>query len=125
MGTDEHGSPTKGPSPLTTPIQCFREAERYCQVSARLYRLFAIPKTYFEEKPTLSKSRKPGDIVRTPAYRGGFRVWRIAAVLLGGVNQEGLIELEPLDLIANDEGRVLVPAEILDAAVRASDHAIA
>jgi hypothetical protein len=62
----------------------------------------------------MSKHWKTGDIIRVPAYGGGYRVWRVSAVLLGGTSQESVIELETLDRIASEEGRLLVPIEILE-----------
>ena len=59
---------------------------------------------------------KVGDVYRLPAYGGGYRVWKVAAILLGGLHQEGVIELQTLDRLASEDGRLLVPVEILDAA---------
>lgn len=65
------------------------------------------------------KSWKPGDIIRCPAHSGGFRVWRVIGVFLGGEKQEDVIEVETLDRIRNTEGRMCVPAELLEAAIGA------
>jgi hypothetical protein len=54
-----------------------------------------------------------GDILRVPAYSGGYRVYEVTAVLLGGDNQESVVELVTLDRESTDEGRLLVPIEIL------------
>lgn len=66
---------------------------------------------------TQTKSWKPDDIIRTRAYSGGFRVWRVIAVCLGATNQESVIELETLDRERSTEGRMCVPVELLDAAM--------
>jgi hypothetical protein len=58
-----------------------------------------------------------GDVIRAPAFRGGFRVWRVIGVFLGGENQEGVIELETLDLIGNTQGRMCVPVELLESSL--------
>ena len=65
------------------------------------------------------KSWKPGDVIRCAANAGGFRVWRVTGVYLGGEKQEGVVELETLDWKANTQGRVLVPVDLLDAAIGA------
>jgi len=68
---------------------------------------------------TPTKSWKPGDIIRTRAHSGGFRVWRVNGVFLGATSQESVIELETLDRERNTEGRMCVPVELLDAAIGA------
>ena len=59
-----------------------------------------------------------GAIIRVPANGGGFRVWRVIGVWLGGENQESVIELETLDRERNTQGRVCVPVDFVDAAMR-------
>jgi len=54
-----------------------------------------------------------------PANSGGFRVWRVIGVFLGGENQESVIELETLDRTKNTEGRMCVPQELLNASLGA------
>lgn len=66
---------------------------------------------------TERKLWKVDDIIRAPAFRGGFRVWRVIGVFLGGENQEGVIELETLDLIRNTQGRMCVPVELLESSL--------
>lgn len=67
----------------------------------------------------MHKAWKPGDVIRCPAHSGGFRVWRVTGVYLGGEKQEGVIELETLDWKANTQGRMCVPVDLLDAAIGA------
>lgn len=67
-----------------------------------------------------NRSWKVDDIIRAPAYSGGFRVWRVIAVCLGGTDQESVIELETLDRKKNTEGRMCIPMELLDASVGAT-----
>lgn len=57
----------------------------------------------------------PGDLIRVPAYSGGFRVWRVVGVFLGATNQEGVVEIETLDRSRCSQGRMCVPCELLDA----------
>jgi hypothetical protein len=61
----------------------------------------------------------PGRIIRCRAHSGGFRVWRVAGVYLGATQQESVIELETLDQERNTEGKMLVPVELLEAAMGA------
>lgn len=58
-----------------------------------------------------------GAIIRVPAPAGGYRVWRVIGIFLGGENQEGVIELEMLDRKPNTQGRVCVPVDFLNAAM--------
>lgn len=67
----------------------------------------------------MAKSWKPNDLIRVPAYSGGFRVWRVTGVFLGGESQEDVIELETLDRTRNTQGRLLVPVELLNASMGA------
>ena len=60
---------------------------------------------------------KVDDIIRVPAYSGGFRVWRVVGVFLGDTSQEHVIEIETLDKIENTQGRMCVPVELLDALI--------
>lgn len=53
-----------------------------------------------------------GDVLRLPGYGGGFRVWRVVGVHLGGKCQEGTYALEPLDWYANET--IHVPCIILE-----------
>lgn len=66
-----------------------------------------------------TKSWKVDDIIRVPAYSGGFRVWRVIGIFLGGEEQESVIELETLDRLKNTEGRMCVPEELLNASLGA------
>lgn len=54
------------------------------------------------------------DVVRLPAVSGGYRVWIVVGVHLGGENQESVIELKTLDRLANTQGRLLVPEAVLN-----------
>ena len=55
-----------------------------------------------------------GDVIRMHHYPacGGFRCWKITAVHLGGVKQEGSYELLPLDVLVNET--INVPCIILE-----------
>lgn len=59
------------------------------------------------------------EIIRVRAYSGGFRVWRVVGIHLGGENQESVVELETLDREQNPGGRMLVPEELLNASLEA------
>ena len=48
-----------------------------------------------------------GDFVRLGLTGGRFRVWRVAGVYLGGVNQESVVGLESLDLKSRRRRRSL------------------
>ncbi len=61
----------------------------------------------------MTSNFKVGDIVRIESFAGGFRVWRVIAVCLGGEQQESVVELETLDRLPTTEGRVCVPLEML------------
>lgn len=64
------------------------------------------------------KSWKTGDIIRCRAYSGGFRVWRVTGVYLGGTDQESVIGLKTLDRVHSTEGHeLLVPVELLNSTV--------
>lgn len=56
----------------------------------------------------------PGDTIRMKHYAtaGGYRVWKVDAVLLGGTYQEGTYRLKVLDLAENDT--IFVPCIMLD-----------
>lgn len=59
-----------------------------------------------------------GQILRCRAHSGGFRVWQVTAICLGGENQESVVELITLDRTENTQGRMMVvPIEILETAV--------
>lgn len=58
-----------------------------------------------------------GQILRCPAHSGGYRVWQVVGVYLGGEKQEGVAELVTLDRTENTQGRMIVPIEILETAV--------
>jgi hypothetical protein len=60
-----------------------------------------------------------GELIRVAARSGGFRVWRVTGVFLGGEKQESVVELETLDRARNTQGRMCVPEELLDAAIGA------
>lgn len=54
-----------------------------------------------------------GEVFRLPSFSGGFRVWTVVGVFLGGENQEDVVELETVDRTKNTQGRLIVPVEIL------------
>lgn len=59
-------------------------------------------------------SFKVGEILRCLALRGGYRVWQVTGVLLGGVCQENVITLRTLDLSDGIGGsECSVPEELL------------
>lgn len=62
---------------------------------------------------------KVGDIIRIK-NSAGYRVWRVVGNYLGGENQEDVIEIETLDLIANTQGRMCVPKVILETCMGAA-----
>lgn len=55
-----------------------------------------------------------GDVIRHENYEtaGGYRVWLVIGVFLGGEKQEGTYELRPLDVKENKP--IQVPVVILD-----------
>lgn len=60
------------------------------------------------------KQYRVGDVIRLPHYEtaGGFRVWQVVAVKLGGTKQEGTYELIPLDVHPNET--IEVPCLMLE-----------
>ena len=54
------------------------------------------------------------DLIRIKAHRGGYRVWRVTHVQLGGEAQESLVGLETLDMLVNGLGPINIPVELLD-----------
>jgi len=56
----------------------------------------------------------PGDVVRMKHYptTGGYRVWKVEAVLLGATYQESTYRMRPLDVAENDT--IHVPCIMLD-----------
>lgn len=63
------------------------------------------------------KSWSVNDIIRISTGTGGFRVWRVLGIFLGGENQESVIELETLDKTDNTKGRMYVPEDLLNFAI--------
>ena len=61
-------------------------------------------------------SLKVGDVFRTAAYRGGYRVWIVVGVHLGGTYQESVVRLECLDRTPPTITPICVPIEIIDKA---------
>lgn len=59
-------------------------------------------------------SFKVGDVLRLPHYEtsGGFRVWQVVGVHLGGTYQEGSYRLIPLDV--HDNESLHVPCIMLE-----------
>lgn len=62
----------------------------------------------------LSHSYSVGDTLRMPHYEtaGGFRVWKVVGVHLGGEKQEGTYHLRPLDI--KDNAEIHVPCIVLE-----------
>ena len=67
----------------------------------------------------MPKQWSVGEVIRAPAFGGGFRVWRVCAIQLGGENQESVIEIETLDRTKCTEGKMCVPVELLEASLGA------
>lgn len=58
---------------------------------------------------------KPGDIIRCKAHSGGWRVWQVRSVLLGGEKEESVYELMTLDRKSSTfVPSLYVPCEILE-----------
>jgi len=60
---------------------------------------------------------RPGDILRMAnfASRGGYRLWRVVEVALGGLNQESVYRLQALDKGEYaDDHPIYVPCLILE-----------
>lgn len=55
-----------------------------------------------------------GDVIRMKHYptAGGFRVWKVIGVHIGGTRQEGTYALKPLDVTANEP--INVPCLMLE-----------
>ena len=66
----------------------------------------------FHKRP--SRNFKPGDTLRMPHYEtaGGFRVWMVEGVNLGGEKQEGTYHLKTVDMKENSE--IHIPCIILE-----------
>ena len=80
-------------------------------------RLFKKNSKHFKDKQKTknrSKNYTVGDTIRMPHYdtSGGFRVWSIEGVHLGGTYQEGTYHLKCLDVHDNEE--IHVPCIILE-----------
>ena len=61
------------------------------------------------------------DVIRLPGFGGGFRVWRVIGVHLGGEYQESVLEIIPLDFsLPSANGRTMdsmfVPVQIIEKA---------
>ena len=65
-----------------------------------------------------SLALKPGDMLETPGHVGSH-LYHVASVLLGGVNQESLVELVPLDQTRPADGEKtvhpMVPLSMIEA----------
>lgn len=61
---------------------------------------------------------KPGDMLETPGHNGSH-LYHVTSVLLGGVNQESLVELVPMDQARPADGaktvNALVPLSMIEA----------
>ena len=71
----------------------------------------------------MAKSWAPGDVIRVPAFSGGFRVWQVESVELGGENQESVVGIRTLDRHPADFDvpRMYVPVEILEHLTQAGE----
>lgn len=60
------------------------------------------------------RSYSVGEVIRIPHYEtaGGFRVWKVVGVHLGGEKQEGTYHLRPLDV--KDNAEIHVPCIVLE-----------
>lgn len=67
-----------------------------------------------DEQPVPRRSFGVDDTIRIPHYKttGGFRVWKVHGVHLGGTYQEGTYRLVPLDV--KDNETIHVPCIILE-----------
>lgn len=65
-------------------------------------------------RPNRDNGFKVGDTIRMPHYEtsGGFRVWQVQGVHLGGTFQEGTYRLMPVDV--HDNEPIHVPCIILE-----------
>lgn len=95
--------------------------DRFANAIAEAVKNDPSPKTSATESPQFPPQRMTftvGDILRCRAFRGGFRVWQVTAVLLGGVSQENVITLRTLDCDHGIGGEELsVPEEMLLVAI--------
>lgn len=61
---------------------------------------------------------KPGDMLETPGHVGSH-LYHVAGIYLGGVNQESIVELVPIDQTRPAEGpktvHPLVPLSMIEA----------
>jgi hypothetical protein len=64
---------------------------------------------------TKKRGWTPGDVIRMRSTNGGYRVWLVHGVFLGGEKQESVVELLTMDRAENTEGRMCVPEELLTA----------
>lgn len=64
--------------------------------------------------PRINRTFDVGDTIRMPHYEtaGGFRVWKVEGVHLGGEKQEGTYHLKPVDMKENSE--IHIPCIILE-----------
>lgn len=64
------------------------------------------------------RSFKPGDVLRMldyPTNPRHYRVWKVTAVLLGGLGQESVYQLTTLDREQNTKGEyLLIPCVLLE-----------
>jgi hypothetical protein len=62
----------------------------------------------------------PGDLIEVELADGRNFFWKVSGIYLGGLNQESVIQIEPLDQKANTQrSPTLVPAQLLDMAIAA------
>ena len=74
----------------------------------------AEARQHVENQSNRDRGFKPGDTIRMPHYEtaGGFRVWNVQGVHLGGEWQEGTYQLVPVDV--HDNEPIHVPCIILE-----------
>jgi len=74
---------------------------------------------FFDNVGNKMKTWSVDEIIRVRAASGGWRVWRVVGIFLGGESQEDVVELETLDRDKNTQGRMCVPCELLNASIGA------
>ena len=74
----------------------------------------AESRQHIEHQSNRDRGFKPGDTIRMPHYEttGGYRVWTVQGVHLGGEWQEGTYNLRPVDV--HDNETIHVPCIILE-----------
>lgn len=60
---------------------------------------------------------KPNDILRVDTHTGIALFWVVSGIYLGAETQESVVEIIPIHQLKNNEGKTLVPSQILDMAI--------